>query len=116
MRDATTLADLAPRAASQHGSKPFLVFWSTTRPCQNISFAEFEQWTRFAAIHVRRHLATALKENSSVRVAMLAHASADSLALSLAVPSCGGVLVQWQRRQPEATLATMLFSDLGCRC
>ena len=48
-----------------------------------------------------------------MRVAMLAHASADSLALSLAVPSCGGVLVQLNWRQPEATLATML-SGLGC--
>ena len=47
------------------------------------------------------------------RVAMMAHASAESLALSLAVPSIGGVLVQLNWRQTEAALVAMLS---GLRC
>ena len=107
----STLADLAPRAALLHGGGSFLVLWSASRPPRHLSFDAFARWTASASDHVRRLLPPATRRGA--RVAMLAHASADSLALSLAVPSNGAVLVQLNWRQPEAALAAML-SGLGC--
>ena len=109
--DPRTLAALSPRAARLHGDETFLVLWSASRAARRVSFAEFACWTRAASAHVQRWLPAS--PACGARVAMLAHASADSLALSLAVPSCGAVLVQLNWRQPEAALAAML-SGLGC--
>ena len=79
-----------------------------------MTFDEFDQWVAVACYKVRQLLAAdPMSSIAGARVALMAHASADSLALSLAVPTLSAVLVQLNWRQPEATLTTML-SGLGC--
>ena len=109
--DPVTLAELAPLAARTHGDATFLVLWSSNAKPREVSFAEFECLTRMAAGHICRLLPLHVRRGA--RVAMLAHASSDSLAISLAVSSCGAILVQLNWRQPESTLISML-SGLGC--
>ena len=109
----TTLADLTPCAAARHGSAEFLVLWSSRHTVRTISFAEFEQYVAVAMHHIQRALSSIETPPRGCRVALLAHASTDALAMSLAVPSISAVLVQLNWRQPDSVLATML-SGLQC--
>lgn len=110
-----TLADLAPVAARRNGSDVFLELWSSRRGNrQSLTFVEFDQWVAVACHHVRQVLFSGPSASiAGVRVALIAHVSADSLAMSLAVPTLSAVLVQLNWRQPESTLATMI-SGLDC--
>lgn len=107
-----TLAALAPAAAHVHGGRIFLERWSSlpgkTPPPPPLSFVAFAD-----RVHAACWLLADAGVSSGDRVAILAHASADTLALCLAVPTLGAVLVQLNWRQPESTLTTMICR-LGC--
>ena len=98
-----TLDELAPMAAREYGSQTFIECWSSHSPGSQLSFEEFDVRVAHARAYLIRHGVQA-----SDRVALLAHASPDTLALSLAVPSIGAVLVQLNWRQPNGILATMI--------
>ena len=109
MSEELTLGAVAEGAARRFGSKPFLVPWSsTTRNLPPVSFEAFAVRVR-AARAARRN--PRLRRGS--RVAVLCHACPDSLALSVAVAECGGVVVNLNWRQPPATLRALAA---GLRC
>jgi acyl-CoA synthetase (AMP-forming)/AMP-acid ligase II len=104
-----TLDQLAPRAAARYADATFLQSWSSTRGLgARLSFAEFAHAERRG-----RAALAALGVGRGTRVAFLTHACAESLALSLAAASLGGVAVNLNWRQPESTLTTLLD---GMRC
>ena len=89
--------DFPAHAAQAFGERTFLEIWSSLGPTRSpISFAEFERWFQLACTHLGT-----LGISRGSRVAMLAHACPDSLALSLAVPALGGILVNLNWRQPK---------------
>ena len=104
----STLADLAPSAARRHGEEPFLQVWSSRAPLETLSFAAFDRLVEAAAALLQQHGA-----GRGVRLAVLCHACPDSLALSLAMMSMGGVVVNLNWRQPEDTQRRLLS---GTRC
>jgi acyl-coenzyme A synthetase/AMP-(fatty) acid ligase len=100
------LHDLAPRAAKLWGDRPFLLRWLASGGLQPpISFAAFASWTELACAELR-----SLGVTRGTRVAVLAHACADSLALSLAVPAVGGILINLNWRHSEPTLRSLIAS------
>ena len=98
--DAGMLHALPERAARRFGERVFLERWlASGYVLPPISFAEFARWVECA----RRELQK-VGVSRGCRVALLAHACPDSLAVSLATPAVGAVLVNLNWRQPESTL------------
>ena len=109
-----TLAALSGWAAVRYGEATFLEAWSGRRGVVgSLSFAAFHA----LELAARAALSDALRMHQLAprggRVAIMCHACADSLALSLAVPSLGRTLVCLNWRQPPAVLAELLHG-LGC--
>ncbi|KAL1510319.1 hypothetical protein AB1Y20_006639 [Prymnesium parvum] len=109
MRHSALLHHLPLRAARLFGDRPFLEQWlASGETLAPISFAEFARRVESA----RQQLRT-LGVGRGHRLALLTHACADALALSLAAPALGAVVVQLNWRQPPAVLLRLL-RRLGC--
>ena len=109
MEEPSTLAQLARWAAARYGDGCFLQLWSETRGVtRSLSFRQFH----LLEISARQRLGMMLIERglplATGRVALLSHACADSLALSLAVTALGRTLVCLNWRQPPPVLAQLL--------
>ena len=100
----STLAELATWASSHYGSRTFLECWSSKHG--TVGRFTFEEFAKIE--HDFRGLLQLHGVVPGSRVALLSHACADSLALSLACCALGGILVNLNWRQPESTLQVLL--------
>ena len=98
-----TLARLASSASHRWGCQPFLEVWSSRSAPSAVSFESFALLVESAGALLRQHGA----ERGS-KLAVLCHACPDSLALSLAMSSLGGIVVNLNWRHPEDTLQQLL--------
>lgn len=105
---AETLADLASLASHRWGCQPFLEVWSSRSAPSAVSFETFALLVESAVALLQQHGA----ERGS-KLAVLCHPCPDSLALSLAMTSLGGIVVNLNWRHPEDTLQQLL---LGVSC
>lgn len=103
-----TLADLADAGRHRWGGQPFLEVWSSRSGPSAVSFESFALLVESAVALLLLHGA----ERGS-KLAVLCHPCPDSLALSLAMTSLGGIIVNLNWRHPEDTLQQLLLS-VGC--
>jgi len=103
-----TLADLADAGRHRWGGQPFLEVWSSRSGPSAVSFESFALLVESAVALLLQHGA----ERGS-KLAVLCHPCPDSLALSLAMTSFGGIVVNLNWRHPEDTLQQLLLS-VGC--
>ena len=105
---APTLADLTRAARLSWASEPFLEVWSSQSAASVVSFEAFALLVEAAEALLQEH---GVRRGS--KLAVLCHACPDSLALSLAMASLGGIVVHLNWRQPEET-QRQLLQGVGC--
>ena len=103
-----TLADLADAGRHRWGGQPFLEVWSSRLGPSAVSFESFALLVESAVALLLQHGAV-----RGSKLAVLCHPCPDSLALSLAMTSLGGIVVNLNWRHPEDTLQQLLLS-VGC--
>ena len=90
------------------GCQPFLEVWSSRSAPSAVSFESFALLVESAVALLQQHGA-----EWGSKLAVLCHPCPDSLALSLAMTSLGGIVVNLNWRHPEGTLQQLLVG-VGC--